>query len=133
MISGVTAEVSCVLSVAPATLTPITAVPPRLGVACALAPPAQPTPNAARHAAAASGPRVRLKISFIAMLLARRVWVCGEILPRRQPPRPWPACVHGRDGDQRPAWRPEGTACNHSPDCRAPGASGRPRRPCRDT
>jgi hypothetical protein len=69
MISAVTVEVNCVLSVAPATLTPTTAVPPRLGVACATAVPASPATRPARQAIAASDLRGRLRISFIAVLL----------------------------------------------------------------
>src|SRR5262245_10960501 len=125
MISGVTAEVSWVFSVAPATLTPTIAVPPRLGVACAIAGRGSTLPSARTQAAAIH----HFKIPLIAVLLAGST----GILAHRRAWRPrWHGAL-GQDADRRPAWPPAGIACSRSPGCRAPAASGRPRRCGRDT
>src|SRR5471032_208659 len=103
MISGVTFEVSCVLRVAPATLTPTIAVPPRLGVACAWAALVAPRPSIARPAARRTG-------LIMALLLGSRVL---DVCPSRPP---WPDGVRGRVLGRRPVWPPAGIACSRWPD-----------------
>src|ERR1700733_1685330 len=100
MISGVTADVSCVFKVAKATLTPTIAVPPRLGVPGARA---TPTPPAARRPADAASERStgrRRKTDRVMTVLLE--WSVRDVCPSRPP---WPAGVDGRYADRGPAWR----------------------------